>query len=233
MARRKRDRAKIKERKQARDKEKQQQKMVQIGAAVIVLVVIGMIAFFSLKSEIGPEVADARLELDPVRGNPDATVTITEYAAFGCSACRSWHEAGIVEDILAQFPGQVNFVFRDMPIIIPAWDQAMGEIAQCALDQSNDAFWLAHDTLYEDTNQGRTSQPNAIDMVLADNSALDADALHDCVDANTHASTVQYDRSRPEAAGIRGTPSWFINGQQVYSASPQTLIQMIQAELSS
>lgn len=233
MARRKRDRTKIKARKQAREKDKQQKQTVQIIAAVVTVAVIGMIAFFSLSAGSSPEVADNRLELDPVRGNPDATVTITEYAAFGCSSCRSWHEAGVIEGILAQFPGQVKFIFRDMPVIIPAWDQAMGEIAQCAFDQSNDAFWLAHDTLFEDTVQGRTGQSAAIDLVLADNPALNITELRECVDNNTHASTVQYDRTRPEAAGIRGTPTWFVNGQQVYSGGPDTLIQMIQAELNS
>ena len=232
MARRKRDRAKIRERKQAREKEKQQAKMVQIGAVFVTILVVGMIAFFTLRQG-GPDVVTERLELDPVRGNPDAPVTITEYAAFGCEACRAWHEAGVIEDILAQFPGQVNFIFRDMPIINPPWDQAMGEIAQCALDQSNDAFWLAHDTLYEDTVQGRTGQNAAIDLVIADNPTLDENALRDCVDANTHYETVLYDRTRPEAVSIRSTQTWMVNGQLVYSASPQTLIQIIESELSS
>lgn len=232
MARRKRDRSKIRARKQAREQEKQQKQIVQIVAAAVTILVFGMIAFFAVRQG-GPAVADARLELDPVLGNPDAPVTITEYAAFGCSACRSWHEAGVIEDIMAQFPDQVKFIFRDMPTINPPWDQAMGEIAQCALDQSNDAFWLAHDTLYEDTVQGRTGQKAAVDMVIADNPALDAGALRDCVNANTHYETVQYDRTRPDATSIRSTPTWFVNGQLVYSANPQTLISIIQSELNS
>lgn len=229
---RKRDRSKIKARKEAQKQEKKQRLMVQAGALLAIVVVIGL-AVFNLAGNVGADVDPERLELDPILGDPNAPITITEYAAFGCSGCRSWHEAGVIEDILAQFPGQVKFVFRDMPIINPAWDMAMGEIAQCAFDQGNDAFWLAHDTLYEDTNLGRTSQSDAIDLVLVDNPTLDATALRECVNANTHTQTVQYDRTRPEARSIRSTPTWFFNGQLVYSASPQTLVQMIQSELNS
>lgn len=232
MAGRKRDRAKIKERRKARGKE-QQKKMIQRVAVLIGIVVIVAIAIFSIVPEKAPEIALERLELDPVLGNPDAAVTITEYAAFGCSACREWHNSGIIDDILQQFPGQVKFVYRDMPIIDAAWSQSMSEIAQCALDGSNEAFWVAHDSLYEDTELGRTSQSDAVEMVIAADPLIDGEALRECVEANTHHNTVRYDMDRPEAAGIRGTPTWFVNGQQLYSASPQVIIQMIENELGS
>ena len=149
MARRKRDRAKIKERRQAREQERKQKQIVQIGAVLVGLFVVGIIAFFAFGSGgNAPDVAIERLELDPILGNPDAPVTIVEYGAFGCHACRQWHEAGVIDQILAQFPNQVNFIYRDMPIIDPAWSQSMSEIAQCALDQGNDNFWVAHDTLF-------------------------------------------------------------------------------------
>lgn len=229
----KRDRAAIRKRKEAREQAKKQKQMVQIGAAVVGVLVIGLIAFFAVNAgNSGPEQPQARLDLDPVLGNPDAPISIVEYGAFGCHACRSWHEAGIIEGILAQYPDQVNFIYRDMPIIDPTWSQEMGEIAQCALDQGNDAFWVAHDVIYEDTVQGRSNTAETIDLIAAKNSGINIDDLRTCVDANTHFHTVRYDMERPEAVGIRGTPTWFVNGQQVYNASPQVITQMIEAALS-
>lgn len=226
----KKNRASARKRKEEREQEKQQQHYILLGAVVAMIVITGLIAFFSLQNAKGPEVAQDRLELDPYLGNPNAPVTITEYGAYGCEACRAWHEAGIVEQILEEFPNQVQFVYRDMPIIIPAWSQDMGEVAQCALDQSQDAFWTMHDALFHDTIQGSTSQSEAIE--IGGNLGLDADALQACVDANTHVETVQYDRNRPEARGIRGTPTWFVNGQQVFNASPDVLRQMIRQALN-
>ncbi|MGB7337969.1 MAG: thioredoxin domain-containing protein [Phototrophicaceae bacterium] len=230
----KRNRSAIKERRQAREQQQKQARLVQIGALLVGVFVIGMIGFFALRAgNSGPSVPVERLERDPVLGNPDAPITIVEYAAFGCEACRSWHEAGVVDQILAQYPNQVKFIFRDMPIIIPAWSQAMGEIAQCAFDQGNDGFWTAHDIIFEDTVQGRTNQSDTLDIIEEANTTLDMPTLRECVSNNTHFNTVRYDMERPEALGIRGTPTWFVNGQQVYSASPSTIIQMIETELDS
>ena len=136
----------IKERRKAREQEQKQKRLVQVGAVIFGLLVIGIMGFFVLNSgNSGPDVAIERLELDPILGNPDAPVTVVEYSAFGCEACKNWHEAGVIEQILAQYPNQVKFIYRDLPIIDPAWSQAMSEIAQCAFDQGNDNFWLAHD----------------------------------------------------------------------------------------
>ncbi|MEM9953459.1 MAG: thioredoxin domain-containing protein [Chloroflexota bacterium] len=230
----KRNRAALRERRKAREQEKKQQRIVQISAVMVTVLVLGMIGFFALRAgNSGPAVAQERLDLDPILGNPDAPITITEYSAFGCHACRSWHESGIVEQILAQYPNDVKFVYRDMPIIDAAWSQSMAEIAQCALDQGNDQFWVAHDTLFEDTVQGRTGQSDAIDLVINNSSTIDGDALRECVNNNTHFQTVRYDMERPEAQSIRGTPTWFVNNQRLYSASPQAIIDLIEAELNS
>ncbi|MGJ3239318.1 MAG: DsbA family protein [Anaerolineae bacterium] len=231
---RERNKRAIKDRRDTRQREQRQRAMVQIGAVMVTVLVLAMIGFFTLRvGNSGPDVSAERLELDPILGNPDAPVTVIEYAAYGCDACRQWHEAGIIDQILLMYPDQVRVIYRDMPIILPGWSQSMGEIAQCAFDQGNEAFWSAHDTLFEDTQLGRTSTADALDLVITNNPALDGDTLRECFDANTHARTVRYDMERPEALAIRGTPTWFVNGQQVYSASPQTIIQLIESALGS
>jgi protein-disulfide isomerase len=226
----KKNSASARKRKESREQQAQQQQLIQIGAVVLIIIVTGLIAFFSLNNSSGPEVAQERLELDPYIGNPNAPVTIIEYAAYGCEACRAWHEAGVIEQILAEFPNHVKFIYRDMPIILPTWSQAMGEVSQCALDQGQDAFWLMHDALFRQTRQGRTSQAEAIQLGVS--LGLDLSSLQSCVENKTHVQTVQYDRNRSEARGIRGTPTWFVNGQQVYNASPDVLRQMIVSALN-
>lgn len=217
-------------RKAAQNQALKEQRMVQIGAiALIGLLILGLIAFIYFGNS-APTQNLERLELDPILGNPDAPISIVEYGAYGCEACRAWHEAGIIEQILLEFPTQVKFIYRDMPIIIPAWSQEMAEVAQCALDQSNESYWRIHDALFTQTFQGRTSQLEAIQ--LGANLGLDTNALQSCVDANTHYETVRYDMNRSEARGILGTPTWFVNGQLLYNASPDILRQTIQSELS-
>ena len=106
----------------------------------------------------------SRLELDPILGNPDAPVTLIEYGAYGCHACKFWHEEGIVETLLEEFGGQVNFVYRDLPIIVPPYSQRAAEVAQCALDQGNEQFWTMHDAIFTQADQGKASADALIQL---------------------------------------------------------------------
>lgn len=172
-----------------------------------------------------------RYELDPVYGNPDAPVTLIEYGAYGCSACKFWHEEGFIEDIIEEFDGQVNLIYRDMPIVSPQYDQRAAELAQCAFDQGNDLFWAYHDAIYTVARQGASSADDLIEM--GQQVGLDADALRACYDAGTHVETVHYDLNRGSQAGVRGTPTFFIGGQPVFNANPDTLRELLQAELDA
>ena len=208
-----------------------QNSYLMISMVGIVLVLIVGLAYLILNRSDEPTITQERLELDPYLGNPDAPVVIVEYAAYGCDSCRRWHQAEIVEQILTEFPNLVKFIYRDIPIILPAWSQDMAEVAQCALDQGQEAFWLLHDALYVETKLGRTTQSEAIQMGI--DLGLDADALLTCVEDETHYQTVRYDMERPEAQGIRGTPTWFVNEQLIYDASSDQLREMIEIELSA
>lgn len=170
-----------------------------------------------------------RNELDPILGDPDAPVTLIEYGAYGCHACKYWHEEGIIEEILEEFGGQVNFVYRDIPIIVPEFSQRAAEIAQCALDQGNEQFWTMHDAIYTLADQGRSTAAELIQ--LGGDVGLDADALRSCFQAGTHVSTVRFDHERGAALGIRSTPTFVIAGTPTKNASPDLLRDLLQAEL--
>jgi protein-disulfide isomerase len=171
----------------------------------------------------------ARYELDPVLGDPDAPVTLIEYGAYGCHACKYWHEQGIVEALLEEFAGQVNFVYRDIPIIVPPYSQTAAEIAQCALDQGNDPFWRMHDAIFTQAEQGRASADDLLQ--LGAEVGLDEAALRSCYEAGTHVATVRYDHDRGAALGIRSTPTFVIAGAPAPNADPDLLRQLLREEL--
>ena len=156
-------------------------------------------------------------------------MTLIEYGAYGCHACKYWHEQGIVEDLLADFDGRVNFAYRDIPIIVPPFSQMAAEIAQCALDQGNDQFWTMHDAIYTKSEQGRSSADEL--LTLGGEAGLDEAALRNCYDAGTHVATVRYDHDRGAALGIRSTPTFVIGGEPVADANPELLRELLQAEL--
>jgi len=97
----------------------------------------------------GPVSADAKSGLaitkgDRILGNPDAPITIVEYASLTCPHC-----AHFANDVLPELkkkwidPGKVKLVFRDFPLDEPALRAAM--IARCA---PPDRFYAYVDTFF-------------------------------------------------------------------------------------
>ena len=214
----------------SRRNQSQQQSHWIMGGAVMLVVAAALFLILSNSGEAAPEVVDERLTLDPVLGNPDAPVTIVEYGAYGCTACQAWHRAGIIEQLLAEYPGQVNFVYRDFPVIAPSYSRMAARTAQCALDQGNDAFWDFHNAVFTFAD-ARSSQEDLIQ--LGAQVGLDTDALQGCVDNNTHVATVQYHENKGRELGLPGTPAFLVNGQQLFYASPDALRAAIEQALTS
>lgn len=153
-----------------------------------------------------PPVSETRLADDPAIGSPSAPVTLIEYGDFGCPSCRAWHQAGILEQILAAYGDQVRFIWRDFPVITAQSPKA-AEAPQCAYDQGR--FWEYHDLLYERASSlaVRELKTYATDL------GLDSETFNQCLDSGTHRTTVDRDLQQAFQFGFRGTPSFQLNGQ--------------------
>lgn len=220
-------------RSQSRRQQRQRQNRLIISGVVgiVVLLIAGLVISNVVRATNTPQISADRLELDPVLGDPSAPVTLIEYGAYSCHACQSWHQAGIVEGILADYPGQVKFIFRDFPVISPAYDQAAAAASQCVLDQGEDLFWAYHDALYTSHYMAGTSTAALVDLGTL--IGADGDALQACINSNAHSRTVQFDLNRASDLGLRGTPAFLVNDQVIYSASPDTLRAAVEQALRS
>lgn len=212
-------------------KEANRKKMMLYGGGIVIVVAI--LALIALNGGINPApaVAQERLDLDPVYGNSAATVTIEEYAAYSCTACRSLHQSGLLQRVVDSYNGRVNLVFRDLPIITPAYDRRAAQAAQCVLDQGNDAFWQYHTALFEQFTFSGASNDELVS--LANDLGLDSAALDSCIGARTHELTVRYDENRGRDLGFRATPTIVINGQRIFSPSEDNLRAAIEQALRS
>lgn len=88
-----------------------------------------------------PPVTDA----DWILGDPDAPITIIEYADFQCPACANY--SYYVKAVMEAFPNSIRLVFRDMPlpsIHDKAYLSSM--VAKAAGNQG--MFWEMYDILY-------------------------------------------------------------------------------------
>lgn len=158
--------------------------------------------------------------IGPARGPADAPVTIVEFSDYQCPFCRRAEPT--VQEVLKRYEGKVRFVFRHFPLdrIHP---QARGasEAAACADQQGK--FWEYHEGLFAENAQ--LDRPGL--DALAEKSGLDAAAFKACMDEGRTKDLVQKDLEAGTAAGVSGTPAFFINGIPLRGALPAADFQRV------
>jgi protein-disulfide isomerase len=170
------------------------------------------------------EVVDVSEDDDAVRGSANAQVTIIEFSDYECPFCA--RAAPTVEQILDTYGDQVKFIYRDFPLGFHANAQKAAEAAECAGEQGK--YYEYHDKLFD---------TQALDLVSLKQHAadlgLDTTAFNSCLDNGDMASEVQKDFSDGQAAGVSGTPTFFINGKKLVGAQPFSAFKpLIDAELA-
>ena len=187
------------------------------GAAVIPPV--GQAATAGPAATAAPPDADD----DPARGPEDASVVIIEFSDFQCPFCARFFQ-DTLPLILRDYGERVRLVYRDFPLAqIHPFAQKAAEGAQCAFEQDEDAFWAYHDLLFANQN----ALDDASLKGYAQQLGLDADDFAECLDSGRFTREVQEDLADGVAAGVQGTPSFFINGQPVRGAQPYQVFQSV------
>lgn len=162
--------------------------------------------------------AEAAAEM-PVRGNADAPVTMVAFSDFQCPYCRQ--STSLIDAVLDEYPEQVNFVFLHFPLPNHDWAKPASIAAQCAARQSDDAFWTLHDAYFN--NQGGITEQNVIAQSAGflEDSTIDMEQWRTCAtdetsDAYQAAEQIVEQALRTgERMGVRGTPTFFIDGEQM------------------
>lgn len=164
-------------------------------------------------------------------GDPNAPVVIEEFSDFQCPYCRQFAlqtMPQIIDNYVAT--GKVYFVYRTLGDWLGPESQLAAEGAYCAGDQGK--FWGYHDALF--TNQGRISFSASNLLKLAQTMNLDMEEFTSCVKDFKYRERVKQDLQDGIEAGVRGTPSFRINGKLfVGSQSFSAFQQEIESALST
>lgn len=145
---------------------------------------------------------------DPMLGNPDAQIVIVEFADFQCPFC--YQAFPIIREIVNTYQDYIKFVFRDFPISSSHPEaQKAAEAGECA--QAQGRFWEMHDKMF----QNRTDLTVPALKQYAGEIGLDTQLFNQCLDSGAFAKEVEQDFSDGLAAGVMGTPTFFINGRPI------------------
>ncbi len=163
--------------------------------------------------------------LDNTMGDPNAPVHIIEYGDFQCPYClKFWSETEpqLIEEYVNT--GKVYFIYRSLGAFLGEESAWAAEGAYCAGDQ--DQFWEYHDTLFVNwngENTGNYSQDRLIQF--AESLDLDMPTFESCLRDGWHRPAVDKDAADASAAGVRATPTFFINGFMVEGAQPFEILK--------
>ncbi|HIH17999.1 MAG: DSBA oxidoreductase [archaeon GW2011_AR6] len=177
------------------------------------------------------------LDGEPSLGNKDAPVQIVEFSDYQCPFCRRAYTQSysqIKKDYIDT--GKVYFVFKDFPLTFHPAAIPAAEYANCANEQGK--YWETHDAIYDEQNKlgqgtiefGETELKKWVSTVPG----INMQKLDACVKSGKYKKEIEQDTAEGIAAGVSGTPTFFINGQALVGAQPYSEFQrLIEAELAA
>jgi len=160
----------------------------------------------------------------PFLGPENAPVVIVAFSDFECPYCGT--VGALFEEAMAKHPKEVKVVFKQFPLAMHKLAQSAALASLAAHRQGK--FWAYHDLLFE--NQKSLSEAKYIE--LAKKLGLDLDKFNKDYKAPVNQQALERDMAEAQIAGVRGTPTIFVNGRRLKERNIKDLQQMISQELS-
>lgn len=136
-----------------------------------------------------------------IYGPENAKITILEFADASCGYCkRQVGQDKTVDNVMAQYPNDVNVIFKNFPIFNETAAQAMACSEDYLTPENYHAYVIA---------VFQADDATSVDALanLAANYGADATTIANCVNNGEKAEEVSATMSEGQAFGISGTPS--------------------------
>lgn len=185
------------------------QRMILFGGIIAAAVIVAIVAI--VFSTSGASVRGAKFDYSQipqsvtadgahVLGDPDAPITVVEFADFRCPHCQSYTStiARVIENHVAT--GEAKLEYRYFLTSDGANQGFSSRLVECSVEQGAN-FWVAHDVMFDLTSRGwnQTSSQdfaNRLDISFGD--------LLNCVN---DATQYQTDMRLGQSNQVTGTPA--------------------------
>jgi protein-disulfide isomerase len=213
-----------------------------IFSAAALTLAAGAGAFFSpgALAPVGMAFAQEEAPVDTSRvvemslGNPDAAVTVIEYASFTCPHCRAFHD-GPFKQLKADYidTGKIHFIYRE--VYFDRFGLWGAMLARCGGEQR---YFGISDMLYDNQQEWLG---NGDPATIAENlkkigltAGLTAEQVDACMqDAEMAKALVAVYQKNAEADSIDSTPSFIINGEKYSNMSYEDFSAILEEKLGS
>lgn len=176
---------------------------------------------------------DTEVEVEEMQlGNPDADVTVVEYASFTCPHCRTFHDT-VFDELKENYidTGKINFVYRE--VYFDRYGLWAAMVARCG---GADRYFGIADLIYEQQEEWVQGEPAEIVANLrriGKTAGLDDDQLDTCLgDAEKAQALVETYQANAEADEITSTPSFVIDGTKYSNMSYDEFSSILDEKLA-
>lgn len=177
-------------------------------ALLVALMVVGAAAC----SKVGGSAAALPDDMD--LGNPQAKVTVVEYASVGCPVCAKWQNE-VYPAFKAKYidPGKVHYVFREMlvgqgPEIAVAASGFL--LARCA---GKDKYFAVNDAIFKNQEQAFQA-PRETLLDIAKSVGMTDESFNKCVNDEGALKALNDRVERHNRQDhVNSTPTFVINGK--------------------
>ncbi len=162
----------------------------------------------------------------PVRGNPDAKVTVVNFDDFECPFCARMHST-LMTEIFPEYKDKIKIVYKDYPLLqIHPWAEHAANNANCLAAESGPAYWQLADYLHANQREISGSQQNVQDSYtkldqatvdFAKKNGADVTRLQACMKAQSD-GTIKASMAEGDTLGVSATPTLFVNGERIEGA---------------
>jgi len=163
------------------------------------------------------------------RGPENAALTIVEYLDPECESCRAFHP--IMKQFFSENEGKVRFVVRYMAFHTSS-RMAIGAIESAGLQGRN---WDMLDVLFETADEW-SHKPEPVPAYFekyAERLGLDMPKFKESFVDQKWLALADRDMADGKILGVKGTPTVFVNGDQLQDLSPNGLRSKAQEILGS
>jgi protein-disulfide isomerase len=159
----------------------------------------------------------------PFIGPKEADVTITVFNDYQCPYCKNL--TTLFEQVMEKYPGKINLVYKNFPLAMHN-SARLGAAAALAADRQQ-KFPQFHKSLYENQRALSEAKINEVAQELG----LDSEKFKNDLKDPAIQDIIARDVKEGQLAGVRGTPTVFINGKRVEERSLEEFSRKIDLEL--
>mgnify|MGYP003965075199 CR=1 FL=1 len=177
--------------------------------------------------ETVPEMVEVTADDDSVLGNVNAPIEIIEFSDYQCSYCQRFH-VSTFPDLKENYidTGKVKFIYRDYPLTFHANAMPAAAAAECAGDQ--DMYYEMQDVIFVNLNEWSSSpEADQLFATYATELGLDIAEFESCYASEEVQEEIKGDMRDGITAGVRATPTFFINGQKLEGAQPYSVFESV------